>query len=199
MDDTDRGGSFTTGGTDDGSLGDIAGGGVATGIADRESNSETTIDVGEVFYSDGASAPGSDPGEPAPRSGRRKGKRNSGGQERTASKSQTSKDLAGLAFMAHMALSKLLAIPELVISQDEAEQLTKASMRVAELYGGVVLPETVVAWSEMIMATVTIYGPRYGAYKINERKRRAEKAKKDGPPVIEAIPINFSGGSQGRA
>lgn len=82
-------------------------------------------------------------------------------------------------------MAKLMDVQELVIDENEGDQMAKAILRVNALYNDFVIPETVLAWGGLLMATGGVYGPRIAAYNM----RKAEERKKK-PIVMEATRIS---------
>jgi hypothetical protein len=76
----------------------------------------------------------------------------------------------------HMMGASLLKVPELELSQGEAEKLGKAIARVQSLYDMPILSETQLAWINLGTVGVAVYGPRFIAHGINAKKKKAEKS-----------------------
>lgn len=116
------------------------------------------------------------PGEPA--APRRRG-RKPGSKNRTSQK--TSADLgliAGSVVFIHSVIAGALAVPELELSDDEAQKLTKASLDVAAHYNAVP-DEKTMAWLSLGAAVGAIYGTRYMAWRV--RMQNEAEAKKQPP------------------
>jgi len=87
--------------------------------------------------------------------------------------------------MAHLAVSKVLSTPELILTQKESEDLAKASMRVAAFYGDIVLPEKALAWANLFMVAGATYVPRFVAYNTNKAKKKKEAQQRTDQQIID--------------
>lgn len=122
-----------------------------------------------------------DSNEPSRRRGRPRGSRNANSTKRK----ETPSDLTGLLVGLHYMGAVMFEVKELEIEEDEAKKLAASISKVSELYGGVVLPEKVVALANLAIAVGTVYGPRYVAY--NQRVK-AERKEGKRPITINAQP-----------
>lgn len=117
------------------------------------------------------------------RRGRPKGSTGKKKKEREAGTPET---LTKLLLSCHEMLAALTGIPELLLSQEEAQKMGEAVHDVEVLYGELpyISPE-VRAWTNLALTSVLIYWPRY----VVIRKREREEAKRD----IDVTPIRPPG------
>lgn len=134
--------------------------------------------------SDGSDSIGSNP----KRRGRRKGSVNRPKPEETTDrKAQIESSLAGLEsmiFMGHVAIANVLSMPELAITDKEAESLSNATKKLAMYYAPQLNPRNVV-WGEFLFAAGCVYVPRMVAI-----ARRPRKAPQQPPTQPQRPPMN---------
>lgn len=105
-------------------------------------------------------------------------------------KKEASLDLSGVLYSTHLMLAAMLKIEELKIEQTEAKELSDAIVRVNELYGGIVIPEKALAWINLGIVGMKVYGPRFAAHSLNRSKKKNDK-----PPAV--TPLVFDRSKQG--
>lgn len=138
-----------------------------------------------------AFAPAAEPepeAEPEARTERRGRPKGSTGKKKKdrEREAQTPETLTKLLLSCHEMLAALTGIPELLLSQEEAEKMGGAVHDVEVLYGELpyISPE-VRAWTNLALTSVLIYWPRY----VVIRKREREEAARD----IDVTPIRQPG------
>jgi hypothetical protein len=132
------------------------------------------------------------PAEPEPRT--RKPRNDTGVKRgrprRGAAEAESAQNLAGILLSLHAMGAVLLKTPELELTEEESAKLAGAIAHVNELYGGVVLPEKVAAWINLVMVAGTIYGPRIIVIGAKKKIHEVRETLADQPnPVIFAGPI----------
>lgn len=141
-------------------------GGVTSG--DDEFDTIPVVDPTTIkFEDDGGGGPA-----------RRKRGRPSGSSSRTSSAKTTKEgasDLTAILMSIHMMGATLLKVPELNLEQAEAEKLGKAIARVQSLYDMPILSEKQLAWINLLTVGGAVYGPRFIAYSITQKKKQAAK------------------------
>ena len=114
-------------------------------------------------------------GTPRKRRGRKPGSAAGiGGQK--ASRVPAVDAIAGTLYSIHGLLAAAVA-PELMLSEDEANKLAKATAQVAEVSNWDIDPRAL-AWSNLTMTAIAIYGPR--ALHIYARVQYERRRKTDG-------------------
>jgi hypothetical protein len=112
----------------------------------------------------------------------RKRKRAPGGNRGGASNggktaTKTTRDIGNILFSVHMMGASFLKIPELMLEETEAKQLSDAVSRVSELYEIPLMDERTMAWVNLAIVAGGIYGPRVVAAKMNRKKHK-------GPTIV---------------
>lgn len=122
------------------------------------------------------------PDEPERRERRGRPKGSKGKRKQSDREESTPENLTKLLLSCHEMLAALTGIPELLLSQEEAQKMGEAVHDVEVLYGELpyISPE-VRAWTNLALTSVLIYWPRYVVIK----KRGQEEAKRD----IDVTPI----------
>lgn len=167
--------------------------GSEAGIADTEPG--VIINAGDVIESpdaDGVDAiptvnpadlagdPDTDSGNQKRGRGRPKGSRNTSG---TKQDKETASDLGSILLGLHAMGAAFLKVEELELDEEEATKLGAAINRVNKLYGEIVLSPEQRAWLGLVMCCGTIYGPRFMAYRMRQKKEAAKQ-----PVTIDATP-----------
>jgi hypothetical protein len=83
-------------------------------------------------------------------------------------------------------LASITEMPELALAESEAGALAKAMVRVAECYE-IEASEKVIAWTHLAMCCGNLYGTRYWAIVIRQ-KREAEEKKRAQTPKLASFP-----------
>ena len=169
-----------------------------TGEPDEQTSSVGNPDLGKDNNVDGEDFPVINPGdiiasgesdtgdyEPK-RRGRPKGSRKA--YTTITAKKEASLDLTQVLYSTHLMLSALIKIEELKIEKEEAKELSDAVVRVNDLYGGLVIPEKALAWINLGIVGVKVYGPRIAAHTI---KTKNKKKSQPGETVGILSPIMF--------
>lgn len=110
------------------------------------------------------------------RGGRPKGSRNSN----TKARKENTNDLTGILYSLHMMGAALTGIEELNLDESEAKKLSDAIGKVNAYYGGMVLPENIMVWTQFVIAMGTVYGPRAVAYSMRLKREHAQ-----GPQTVD--------------
>lgn len=108
------------------------------------------------------------------------------GKRETGPTSKTSSDISALLFSMHMMGAAFLKSPQLIITEDEAKQLSDAVTRVTELYDVPLMDEKSRAWVNLAMVGASVYGTRVAAVFV-ERKRKPRN------PVPQSQPRSVMG------
>ena len=168
------------------------------GEPDEQTSSLGNIDLGKDNDPDGENFPVINPGdiiasgetdtgdyEPK-RRGRPKGSKNA--YRSATAKKEASLDLTQVLYSTHLMLSALTKIEELKIEKEEAKELSDAVVRVNDLYGGLVIPEKALAWINLGIVGVKVYGPRVAAHTIKTGKKKQNQTQQT---VNTVAPIMF--------
>lgn len=109
--------------------------------------------------------------------GRRKrapnGSRSSAGKRSTSGRSaaQATGDIAEILAAIHWGMATVLKTPELELSAEECEKGAASIARLTELYGDIPgMSEKAMAWTQFSMTWGTIYGTRFMAMKMKNKK-----------------------------
>lgn len=108
--------------------------------------------------------------------GRRKrapGGRRATGKRDTGSRSaaQATGDIAQILAAIHWGMATVLKTPELELSADECQKGAESIARLTELYGDIPgMTEKAMAWTQFGMTWGTIYGTRFMAMKVRNKK-----------------------------
>ena len=121
--------------------------------------------------------------------GRPKGSRNA--YKTVAAKKEAALDLTQVLYSTHLMLSALLKIDELKIEREEAKELSDAVVRVNDLYGGIVIPVKALAWINLGIVGVKVYGPRVAAHTIRTGKKKQTKSEVVTPLVFNSHQANI--------
>ncbi len=131
----------------------------------------------------------------------RSGRRKSAGNDATKEKVDVSSFSFGdLLVGIHGFLAGMTGVEQLEISKDEGAKQGEALQTLAKEYGHQVNPK-VAAWINLGVVCAGIYGPRYGAWKLEQHAKRVEAAtpKKTEPepePIYAPMPDTFSMGAE---
>lgn len=87
--------------------------------------------------------------------------------------------------MLHIAAAQFLQADELSVTEEEAQQLSKAIVRVSQLYDIGVMGEKAAAWTQLGIACATIYGPR--ALAVSKRKKENADAVQQRRSTVRSI------------
>lgn len=153
----------SSGNNDSGNPGDIGGVDGDVIIIERDDNifDPATADRG----SGGERAAGDSNAGSNARKGRRK---------RTVRASQeTSENLTAILFSMHRMLAALTNTAELAIEKEEAKQLAEAIERVERLYTDAIIPESWLAWGNLVSVAGQVYGTRIMAANIRKKSSKA--------------------------
>lgn len=126
-------------------------------------------DPAEVVGSD-------DPAGDRPR--KRRGRGPGRAKRSVADEEKSANNLARLLYGIHAGIAKLADMPELELTDGEADNLGEAVHGVAKLYKPTWLTEEAEAWANLVIVAGAVYGPRIIAARM--RKNR----EKDGPRVV---------------
>lgn len=115
-------------------------------------------------------------------------KRSSGTRE-----TESPENLSKLLLSVHQMLASFLEIPELLLSQEEADKLGQAVAEVEALYSDVpfVSPE-VRAFANLGITSIVIYWPRYKVIKMRLDKEAAAQRDIDVTPIRPSTEANMS-------
>lgn len=89
--------------------------------------------------------------------------------------------LEGLLYSLHLMGKEILSLPEMEIDRDEAKKLAEAVAEVNRFYKVAIDPKKL-AWVNLGLVGVTIYGPRFAAAR-NRRKIAAREGKAPVTPI----------------
>lgn len=106
------------------------------------------------------------------RRGRPRGSRNA--KQTRREETETQKTLGALLFSGHMMMASFIKVPELMLSEDEANKLGDAVNRVAALYDLPIFNEKTQAWIHLGFVAAGVYGPRAVAYHANHKPKKRE-------------------------
>lgn len=106
------------------------------------------------------------------RRGRPRGSRNA--KQSRREETETQKTLGALLFSGHMMMASFIKVPELILSEDEANKLGDAVNRVAALYDLPIFNEKTQAWIHLGFVAAGVYGPRAVAYHTNHKPKKRE-------------------------
>lgn len=123
-------------------------------------NGQQPDDAGEVDSSTinpGDHSGSSDSGDTPRRRGRKRGSKNRGSGDSSASTSKTTDSLAGLVCMLHGVVSNMVKVPALKISMSESKELTAAAIEVSQLYDVPLPTEKVAAWMNLGAVAYKVY------------------------------------------
>jgi hypothetical protein len=123
--------------------------------------------------------------EPGEQRDRKRGKRGQPSSSKPSGNKSSTKaaDLGDLLLSIHFMLSKCMQIPELELDEEESAKLAKSMKRVGDLYGGMVVPEKILAWGDLAASLGTVYGPRFVAYNLRKKKEKPQQ----GPVTIDGL------------
>lgn len=118
--------------------------------------------------------------------GRRTRKRRSDAGRTRSSKKKADRDsidsVKRLLHSLHMMGSIMLAMPELILDEKEADELSKAIAQVTRHYN-FETTEKAVDWSSLMMSLAMIYGPRFVAIRNNRRAKNVQQPVPDFNPA----------------
>lgn len=146
--------------------------------AEQESvQSTSSVNDGSVQDLSGVSQDAIDPDSAVESSGDsgRKRRRDSGTRRgprtrRASKEEQNPEDIAIVLLSIHMMLSNMMKVPEMELTPEEATKLAVAINRVNSAYSGIVIPEKVMVWVNLVITAGGIYGPRVFAYNARQNK-----------------------------
>ena len=121
--------------------------------------------------------------------GRPKGNKNA--YKTIAAKKDAALDLTQVLYSTHLMLSTLMKIEELKLEQGEAKELSDAIVRVNDLYGGLVIPEKVLAWINLGIVGIKVYGTRITAHTIRTGKKKQVSTVVDAPLIFNPHKANI--------
>lgn len=126
-----------------------------------------------------ASAASGDSGTGTRRRGRPPGSRNG---TRKATVTETSRNIGEMLFSLHLGMATFLSSEHWAITEDEADRLGKAIIRVTQCYNINVLSEEQLAWVNLAMVAVPIYGTRAFL---------SVQSKKEKPKIVSKQPVTI--------
>jgi len=153
--------------------------------------SDSGADGNGTRFVDPASA-GGDTGDSPKRRGRPRGSRNGTTKRTTAT--QTSTDLNKILLTVHYGLSKMMGSEIWMLAEEESKEMADAVTRVTQLYDIQIIPERQMAWINLGLVGLSIYGPRVMA----SRKTKSPKPTLQNPQVITMHPPIATGDSVAR-
>lgn len=121
------------------------------------------------------------------RRGRPRGSKNA--KQSRREETETQKTLGALLFSGHMMMASFIKVPELMLSEDEANKLGDAVNRVAALYDLPIFNEKTQAWIHLGFVAAGVYGPRAVAYHANHKPKKREPIPIAGPLKTGTIPV----------
>lgn len=151
--------------------------------AGRVSYVEIDPDKLGEYINGGGATDGGDSGT-RKRRGRKPGSKN-----RTAAK-KAEDSVAPFLMMAHQWAAVFLKTPEIMLSQDEAKQLSDAYTNFCEYHEIPVMSDKRMSEVNMIIALAMVYGPRAIAVRNRLREEAQAKRAKNVTPIQQAVPIN---------
>lgn len=90
-------------------------------------------------------------------------------------KAAKAENLEALLLSIHGMLAAFTSIPELELADEESKKLSEAIARVQKLYDYKWISDEAAAWGNLIIAAGGIYGPRYMAIRLRQKKDEAEE------------------------
>jgi len=90
--------------------------------------------------------------------------------------------------------ASFLKVPELMMTEEEANQLAVAIRRVSDLYEVPLLDEKTMAWINLGIVGSKIYGPRVIAATVNSKAKKVQSKNSKPVTVINAPDLTVNGG-----
>lgn len=90
-------------------------------------------------------------------------------------KAAKAENLEALLLSIHGMLAAFTSIPELELAEEESKKLSEAIARVQKLYDYKWISDEAAAWGNLVIAAGGIYGPRYMAIRLRQKKDEAEE------------------------
>lgn len=114
---------------------------------------------------DAADAPADPPNWFGRRRGGKKGPR----------KAAKAENLEALLLSIHGMLAAFTSVEELELAEEESKKLAEAIARVQKLYDYKWISDEAAAWGNLIIAAGGIYGPRYMAIRLRQKREKEEE------------------------
>jgi hypothetical protein len=145
----------------------------ATAPAGDSAASDSIIEPTSITGSGGSDGNPNGNGDPGS-SPRRRG-RPAGSKSRTASAPIAVDKFGQLVGLAHFIASKITAVPEIELAENEAQELGGAVLDVLRVHGISGPSEDVAAYLALAAIAGKVYTPRFGAYKLRKMNEREVK------------------------
>lgn len=142
-----------------------------SGTVDGSGNDYDIVEPTTFSGSDSGAGTGAGTG-----TGRKRGRPAGTGKKRAAKSTEATKAITGVLYSTHLMLANWMEAEEIAITDDEAEQLGSAIVKVSQLYDLGVMGEKAAAWINLSIAMGSVYGPR--AIALSKRKKDADLQQK---------------------